>query len=344
MKISALVAVMGIITTILFLNMGKSKTVTTYTFKRNFRVNNVLKYDKNLNNDAKDGLFPITTDDTLVYTLSSDLKAADSSYYHLKAYNQDLKMVQTTLLHIPAYANILFTNQNITLFTKLFSFYVHDNHSQINTKINTPGLKIFKAFTLKDQNTFLCIGELADGEQFKTGLFIINRQLSKITDVVSILESNATSNAPQNQLRYSGRFVLDADTKQVTYYCDKFSKIYSTDHNGHNFRAFTTKDHAPLPQIVTNLRNNFYYKRGATWGTNHALFSSANNYYIFSSRSPVKDSLVIDVYSKHNFDYLSSFSVFYKGKRSADIDYVCFNHKQLTIVFDDSLASFIYSR
>lgn len=342
LKTYSFVLICLLLSLIIYLNINKSSSINSYKFKRIFSNNIILNFNKSyFIQNLKEGIFLITTNDSLIYTFNSYTDSSQKLNYSIQSFDYNLNLKKKTYHNIPKYSNILFTNSTTTIYTNLFSLFFHDNENQLNRKINLTDFKVFKIYPLKKNHQFVCLGELKHDGKYKTGLFIIDSNQQKISQIVAVFESNLSTSASQNFLRYSGEFTQSSN--QIIYCCDKFSKVYVTDINGENYQSFSTDDKTPLPQVINNLKGTFFYKRGATWGVNYGIFSKQDKYYVFSARSIIKDSLILDVYSKFGSKYLFSSKLYYKNKVSSDISRVYFYNNRIIIAFDDSFASFVYS-
>jgi hypothetical protein len=295
-----------------------------------------------LSKQNSEGFIPITTDDSLLYSLRFSSNTHDSTFFYLDRYDRALKPTKTIDLRIPKYSSVAFANSTYTLFLNSWKVYYHNNGTQLNKEITNNRLKAFAVYPILGSDDLVVLGELEINHVFKTGFFKIKLNDSSSTDI-GIIEEKRQSYAAQNSLKYSGHFTQDSGDQGILYYCNKNSKIFSMYAN-RSFRIYNTDDHTPLPEIVYNGNGAYFYKRGATWSTNCGMICDHNNYYVFSARSPVRDSLTIDVYDKKSFQYQYSSKLFYDHKRAPDLNYVYHYQDQAFLAFDNSLVSFIYSR
>jgi hypothetical protein len=332
--------------TIILLNLSPNNKISHYFFLRKFNKKGTLFFDKvNMYNWDVNTNMPITTNDSFIYLMQRNSGDSINAPFTITTYNNSFTKKNKADLRIPQSSNILFVNKRLTVFTNFFKLFVYDNATAKIKEIPIPDFKVLKIYPLGDSlNLFVCLAEENEKNIFNTGFFIIDIKRAVIIKDLAMVSKSKVSEAAQNSLSFSGKFTHDLENKTIFYYCDKYSWVYTMDINGSHFNVFQTNDKTPLPQIISDLKGNYFYRRNATWGANYGLLADNKQIVIFSARSAEKDSLLCDVYSRSDFKYKYSFTTFYQYQKAANINNVYFYDSHVTLAFDKSFASFIYSR
>ncbi|NQX38738.1 hypothetical protein SAMN05421820_101770 [Pedobacter steynii] len=328
---------------IIVANLGARNHLPKYVFSRDFKESKpsfkLIKGNVKVNNGKYTNVVP---SDSCIISMDINYEVNKPSFMlYLSDLNLNLK--ETLALNIPQYSNILFVTNEVILYTNSNKFFVYDIIKKTSSVLESEGLRVSSLIRLSDSN-FLMFGERKNNHRFEAGFFNLNLKRNLEILPVKILEVNQLTRASVNGLRYSGAFTKSVDKDHILYYCKKYSGIFLFDKNGKFFKDFHTKDHAPLPEIITSKNGTSYYKRGKTFTGTNAVIMEDNYIKVFSTRSAEKDDIVIDSYSTKNYSYLFSQKLHFDGKNCTDITSVTAFKDKIIISFDTSLASFNMSR
>ncbi|WP_130735284.1 hypothetical protein [Flavobacterium sp. J27] len=281
-------------------------------------INNITLASSNFVYD-----YELTSLDTLNNTCK--MKFYDSKSFDL---------IQHFDFDLPKSNQISFCDSNNVYCIDKFDLYVYSIKEKKKKKIAV-NLNIYDVVSIGEASKkVLLFGEYKSRHKYQTGFFLLNLETNEMIETY-IVEEGDTSQILNNSLIYSGNFSKSKDT--ISYYCDKYSKIYFFNTNGNFQKEIITKDESPKPKLVSN-NNGTYYKRGATFNTNNGLFTMNDDLFIFSSRNEQSNKITVDCYSFSTGKYKFSTSFGCNNKTNVDINFVTKNQNNLIIGFDDKMA------
>ena len=324
------------------LNIFDSESKIDYSFERFFSKNKILIFQnrsEKINSDEYK--ISINSDN---YIVGGDRKIIDNTNTLYKLYVETFNFEKEKNINIvlPSTANILFCNKEKVIYTNQFKLYEFSTESKKITKINLNNAKIssLKPLSITKSN-FLCFAEVLKNNIYKTGFYIIDFKTGEIK-LAKELETNNSSDAAKNSLRYSGKFSLFNEVGLISYCCDKFSKIYFFNTKGNFIKTITTEDNTPLPSVICNKADYTFYKRGSTWNTNMGLFIKGDKILVFSTVFKSINKMIIDEYSFNDNKYIQSYSFYYDGQTSLSLGLLYQKKNRLIISFENFFASFIF--
>ena len=104
---------------------------------------------------------------------------------------------------------------------------------------------------------------------------------------------------------YAGCF-QKTDSNSIVYTCERNPNIFFFNENGVFEKGLSTKDNTPMPKIIKNSKNIYFYSRDGSRYTNSGVFMDKKNIFVFSMASKFKDKIIIDQYSKETRKYIQS--------------------------------------
>lgn len=319
---------------IILLNFCGLHKKKSFLFNRNMNSNlQVEKLREGFNNIGNKHIIN-STNNLIVEDVSTFNN--DSLMYHTLFLTNilDSTLSSQTKIVIPKSARIAFCNETGLLCIDKLSLFVYTFKSKKYIAFPFQDFNLIKVFSLKNAlSKILCLGEQKIGSDYITGFYVIDLDSNKIVFESKAIESNKKPTAIQNILIYSGEFMSNDDLT-VSFFCDKFSKIYCFDYNGRLKNEFTTMDNTPKPILVFN-SIGFFYKRGFTFLTNNGVIVNNNKAMVFSARTENMKTIVIDFYSLNSNIYLYSCDFYYKQKSCADINFIRSFGNKIYIKFRD---------
>jgi hypothetical protein len=305
-----------------------------FLFDRTFVKNSIARID----NPTVAGLdvTSITTDSiTCSYIQISN--ANGTSLYDVRYYdNINFALVDSFQLRLPQTAQIKNCTPGQVYYIDRFNLYLYDLAENSHEKISPANFKCLNIASVKP-NTLLLFGEDSVGPIFRSGYFTLDLASGSIAPS-KIIEENAFTSAAPNSLIYSGKFTR-VGKNSMSYYCDKYSRIFFFDNNGKFVREFITRDKTPKPQLVQN-NVAFYYKRGSTFNVNNGIHVENDKLLTFSCRSEPVSYMIIDIYSLESGKYLSSTKLHNKDWNCPDVISVSNAGKNTIINFQKGVALF----
>lgn len=330
---------------IMALNFYKIKEKKPFLFDRIFNSNLVIKSDgkdvsKIGNRHIVNATNNIVVEDSSSRATDSDTVKSHRLYYH-NIFDSNYQFKEQILL--PVSSSIEFCTEKRMLIINKLNMLIFNIKSKIYKPIAIAGFKVIKVFGLDDSlSNIICLGELKKENDYITGFFVLNSDSNKIGAQSKILEINKRSKAIENILIYDGNFSTN-DKEIISYYCNKYSKLYFFDYSGTLSNEITTKDNTPLPSLVQN-ELGYYYKRGNTFSTNNGVIIRDNKVLVFSSRTENGKEIMIDVYSLKTKAYLYSKEISYKNKNCAEINFIrCYGNKAYIKFSDNESYNFTFS-
>jgi hypothetical protein len=194
----------------------------------------------------------------------------------------------------------------------------------------------------KVKDCYLFFGEFLENKTYKTGFFRLNIYENSIDDVKILKKSNKSFN-PDIITMNSG-FFQRINSNNISYTCDKNSKIFLFDDKGIFQDLINTKDNTPAPKVIKNEKGDCFYSRDGLRFSNSGIFMDNKNIFVFSNATTFKDKIIIDQYSKYTKEYIKSYKLDYKGYTSNDIANVYVFKDRIILKFYSKYASFKFSK
>ncbi|GEM55654.1 hypothetical protein B0A58_02625 [Flavobacterium branchiophilum NBRC 15030 = ATCC 35035] len=334
---------LGITFSVVMLNLFEP-TKSNYFFNRKYSNKNILNFENKFDRMNKGEYVMYIRSNNLIVERDIIYNDKNSIMYNLYISDLDFKKKKRKKVKLPKLSNIIYSDSTKLFYNMKFKLFQYDFKTMKNTEVGMNHIKIFSLIPIMDsQNYYLCFGELFNDNIFNTGFFVINISTKRIIKSM-ILEPSKESSMPKNDLVYSGFFTETYDKRNLIYCCDKYSKIFFFNSKGIYTKVLTTNDKTPLPKILKNSNGDSFYSRGGTWTSNMGIFVKNNKIFVFSSRSDLKTSIMIDEYSLETMKYKQSFVLKHNNLSSSSIRNIFIDSNKIIIGFEFNYASFTFSR
>jgi len=333
----------AILTTILFLNYSNSDSKKDYSFDRKFSNNEILKFDNSydlLSNDNSYQLFN-STGESIVEGKSIETESKESQYDLFFSDGSFSNKIHKTL-KLPD-SNVLLIDKNHAIYSHEKNLYQLDlaNNSSIKTTIKD--INICSIISIDNiPNKYLFFGGAFLDKTYKTGFFVLDMLHNKIIES-KIIQTDSVSYRLDTVTMYAGYFQKTVD-KSLIYICERNPMIFLFNKNGVLDGDLKTKDNTPMPKIIKNSKNMYFFSRDGSTYTNSGVFTDKENLFVFSMASKLKDKIIIDQYSRKTKEYVQSFKLNYNNYNSNDIANVIIDKEKLILKFESNYASFKFSR
>lgn len=339
--IGTLTVFAAICTSILLLNISKSKSVKDNYFERKFSKNEFLIFEKNYSKLSKNELQQSFGSGNTIFeidhinNLTNECDLISTDFLFIKKINS--KII------IPNESNILAVGKKSVFYSFKKMLYKLNHDSTTINKIKTFNFNVSSLVILENfSNKCLFLGEFLSANTFKIGFFILNLDTNEITTSKLLYDKNE-SFKPEIVMKYAGDF-QKTTSDSYAYTCEDNSKIYLFNENGVFKKEFNTKDKTPLPNTFKDSHGNCYFSRNGSKYTNSGILIDRKSLFVFSMASPIKDKIIIDQYSKTTQKYIQSFKLNYKNHSSLDIENIYLNNGKIILKFESGYASFKFSR
>ncbi len=158
-----------------------------------------------------------------------------------------------------------------------------------------------------------------------------------------ILHQNYKSYDLEKVTKYVGSF-QKTFFNEIVFTCERNPNIYFFDKNGFFKDELTTIDNTPMPEIIKDSNNSYFFSRDGSNYTNTGVFYNKKNIFVFSMITKLKGMIVIDQYSKETKEYIQSFKLNYNSLSTDNIGGIIIGKDRLIIRFELIYASFKFSR
>jgi len=330
---------------IILLNTFESETKKHYSFDRRFESNQeILKFEKKSQKlNENEYVMSINSDNNIV---ERDIISKEKDYDTYKFFIRDLNFTneQINEVKIPKGSNILFCDNTLIIYSNYFKLYKYDLKTNISSEIKLDNLKVNSIIPIANSKTeFLCFAEYKVSDEYITGFYFVDFETKKIK-LSKLLENDKTSSVPKNALIYSGKFAKFQNEKIISYYCDKFSKIYFFNNNGKYLKELTTLDETPKPIITKNQQGFSFYSRKGAWNTNMGMFLKEGKIFVLSASNENYSDIIIDEYLLSDLKYIQSYKINYNNQSTYNVRNVFSTKNSIIIGFEYDYASFIFAK
>ena len=335
----------AIFTCILILNFSNTEFKKNNDFDRKFSNNVILKFDNKYDKLNRNSIFEFFYSNTSLVEgkfNNADNKTNQKEYcLYFSDYSFSNKNFKKLILH--SSANVLLVDENYVIYSYKKELYQLNLKNDLTIKSKLKNVDISFIISLgESSNRYLFFGEVFENNAYETGFFILDMVNNKIVKS-KMLQTNNNSYKPEIVTMYAGIF-QKTGKNSIVYTCEKNAKIFLFNGNGFFEKELTTKDNTPVPSVIKNSNNEYFYSRKGLQYTNSGVFMDNKNIFVFSMASTFIDKIIIDQYSLETMKYIQSFKLDYNNFNSNDIANVIIDNKKVIIRFEQGYASFKFSR
>lgn len=333
----------AIFTIVIFLNLSHSNSIKDYSFNRKFSKNEILKFENKYNLLGNDNTYQLfsSTRESIVEGKLKEFESEESNY---DLFFSDGSFSNKThkVLKLPI-SNVLLIDKNYTIYSHNKNLYQLDLATNFSIKTTVKNINVCSIIRLYNMpNMYLFFGGAFLDNTYKTGFFVLDMLNNKIIES-KIIQSDSASYRLDTITMYAGYFQKTADNSLI-YTCERNPMIFIFNSKGVSYKEIMTKDNTPMPKIIKNSRNMYFFSHDGSTYTNSGVFTDNDNLFVFSMASKFRDKIIIDQYSKKTKKYVQSYKLSYNNYNSNDIANVIIDKDKLILKFESNYASFKFSR